>query len=94
MNWFWIIWGFDALIALIAIYFFLIGLSDGTVSARNMKMWLGLLLGLAVILGGSICLRSHGHTGMALSLLGILAIPGFLYALFMLVNLLSNERWN
>lgn len=94
MNLFWILWSFDALISIIVLYFFFIGLADGSVSAQNWKLWLYILLGLAVILGGSILLKNHDMLGWAKSLLALLAVPGFLYALFMLINILSNPRWN
>jgi hypothetical protein len=41
-----ILWGFDLLIALVVVFFFFWGLSDGTVSAFNIGLWLVLLLGV------------------------------------------------
>ena len=52
-QFFWFVWGFDALIAAIFLFFFFWGLSDGTVSSFNIVLWLGILAGLAGILGGS-----------------------------------------
>ena len=51
---FWFIWGFDALIAAIFLFFFFWGLADGSVSSFNIVLWLGILAGLAGILGGSL----------------------------------------
>lgn len=94
MTFFWILWGFDALIALIVLYFFAIGLLDGSVSSFNMKLWLGLLIALAAIMGGSLWLRAAGYLKLAKAVLLILAVPGFLYALFALFMLLGKPRWN
>lgn len=94
MTLFWILWGIDALIALIALYFFFIGLADGSVSSFNMGIWSLLLIGLAVIIFGSLWLKSINQLGIAKGLLGILAIPGILYALFILMVIIGKPRWN
>jgi hypothetical protein len=91
---FWIFWGFDAVIALVAVYFFVVGILDGSVSSSNMVLWGGLLLGLAAVLGGSILLRAAGHPVLGLCLLLLLAIPGLLACLFMLAVLILKPRWN
>jgi hypothetical protein len=91
---FWILWGFDALIAAIFLFFFFWGLADGSVSSFNIVLWLGILAGLAAVLGGSLKLRSKGHAGPALGLLMILAIPGVLGLLFFLAVLILQPRWN
>lgn len=94
MNFFWILWGFDALITLVALYFFFIGLADGSVSSFNAKIWALLLFGLAVILLGSLGLKSIGQLPWAKVLLSILAIPGLLYVLFILMVIITKPRWN
>ena len=94
MNLFWILWGIDVLIALIALYFFFIGLIDGSVSSFNMGIWSLLLIGLAVVVFGSLWLKSINQLGMAKGLLSILAIPGILYALFILMVIIGKPRWN
>ena len=88
------VWGVDALIAAIFVGFFFWGLADGTVSSFNIVLWLGILAGLAGILGGSHRLQSKGYTRPAMGLLLILAIPGFLGVLFFLAVLILNPRWN
>jgi len=88
------VWGVDALIAAIFVGFFFWGLADGTVSSFNIVLWLGILAGLAGILGGSHRLESKGHTRPAVGLLLILAIPGFLGVLFFLAVLILHPRWN
>jgi hypothetical protein len=75
-RWFRILWGFDALIAAIFLFFFFWGLADGTVSAFNIVLWLGILAGLAAVLGGSLKQSSKGHARPAVGLLLILAIRG------------------
>jgi hypothetical protein len=36
---FWMLWGWDALIASVFVYFFLVGLADGSVSSFNAGLW-------------------------------------------------------
>lgn len=94
MNLFWILWGIDALIALIALYFFFVGLVDGWVSSFNIGIWSLVLIGLAVVVFGSLWLKSIDQLGMAKGLLSLLAIPGILYALFVLMLIIGKPRWN
>jgi hypothetical protein len=91
---FWIPWAIDAVIALIALYFFFIGLADGSVSSFNIGLWLLVLLGLAIVVGGGLWLRSAGRSGLAMVLLLILAVPGVLVGLFFVVLLIAAPRWN
>jgi hypothetical protein len=94
MTFFWILWGFDCLISLVVLYFFFIGLLDGTVSSYNMVGWTWLLLGLAAIMLGSLWLKSIKWLTLAKILLGILAIPGILYILYALMFIISKPRFN
>ncbi|MCC6946127.1 MAG: hypothetical protein IT539_00025 [Bradyrhizobiaceae bacterium] len=89
-----ILFGIDLLIAAIVLYFFLIGLADGSVSSFNMGLWAALLAALAAILGGGYALGAAGRTTLASLVLLVLAAPGALYALFILLVILSGERWN
>lgn len=82
---FWILWGFDALIALVVLYFFAIGLLDGSVSSFNMGLWLLVLVLLAAVLLGSLQLVKHHYPLGAKLLLSALAAPGFLFGLMMLI---------
>jgi len=43
--------GLDSLAALVVVYFFAVGLADGSVSAFNGELWAGLLLGVAAVIG-------------------------------------------
>jgi hypothetical protein len=91
---FWIPWAIDVVIAIIVLYFFLVGLADGSVSSFNIGLWLLILLGLGSVMGGSLWLKSAGHLGFAMVLLLILAVPGVLYGLFMVVCMIAAPRWN
>jgi len=55
---FWIPWSIDLVVAVIAVYFFFVGLADGSVSSFNMGLWLVILSALGGIVGGSLALRS------------------------------------
>jgi hypothetical protein len=91
---FWIAWGFDAIVALVIVYFFLVGLADGSVSAFNAGIWSVLLLVVAVSVGGSLWLRRAGHHRLAWLPLAVLGLPGLGYALFLLLVLVTQPRWN
>ena len=81
-------------VALLVLYFFAWGLSDGTVSSRNILMWLALLGGVAAVLVGGWTLNAAGQRGAACGVLAILAVPGLLSALFVLAVLILQPRWN
>ena len=83
-----------AIVAAIALFFFVIGLGDGSVSSFNMGLWLTLLGVVAVVLVAGRRLQASGRPRTAVAVLGVLALPGLLYALFMLLVLVSGERWN
>jgi hypothetical protein len=93
MTFFWILWGFDALISLIVLYFLMVGLSDGSVSSSNMSMWVVAVLIIAVVLGGSLMLKNN-YMMVAKILLWLMALPGLFYGLFLLIAVGSGARWN
>jgi hypothetical protein len=86
--------GIDVLIALVVVYSFVIGLADGSVSSFNMSLWLGLLAVVAAVVGGGWMLDANGKRGGAIAVLLILAVPGVLYALFILLIVIAQPRWN
>jgi hypothetical protein len=94
MTMYWLLWGWDALIALVFVVFFFWGLADGSVSQFNILLWIGVLAALGAVLGGSSWLRNAGHRRVAQLVLLSLAIPGFLVALFFLVLIIAQPRWN
>ncbi len=91
---FWIPWGFDALITIVVLYFFFVGLADGSVSSFNAGLWFIILLVLGSVMLGSLWLRSSGRNRIAFVVLLILAVPGLMFGLFFLILLIANPRWN
>jgi hypothetical protein len=91
---FWFLWGVDALTALIAVYFFFVGLADGTVSSFNIGIWTVLLLALGGVVLGSLALRAAGREAWARALVVALAVPAFGVGLFFAVLLVTQPRWN
>jgi len=89
-----VLWWFDALIAAVFIYFFFVGLADGSVSSFNMGLWLFILAALAAILAGGQALSRSAHPKAALTLLLLLAIPGVIGVAFMLIVVITQPRWN
>ena len=86
---FWIPWGIDVIVALIFVYFFFVGLGDGSVSSFNILLWLVILVGLAIILGGGLALRATARTGLAAALVTALAVPSVLIGLLSLALLFA-----
>jgi hypothetical protein len=84
----------DLVAAAIAAFFFLWGVSDGSVSSFNIGIWSLLLGGIAVIVGGGYALTRQGRSGLANALLLVLAVPTVGYALFILMILILQPRWN
>lgn len=91
---FWILWIFNALMSLVPIYFFFLGLSDGTVSADNMGIWMILLAVVGLILGGTYWLKTKNQVTAAKVVLVIAAIPSVLAIIFMAVAIFGDVRWN
>jgi hypothetical protein len=90
---FWIPWAVDLVIASVFVYFFFVGLADGSVSSFNMGLWLAILCALGGILGGALALRGTGRTRAATVLATIFAIPGALVGLLYLALLATPARW-
>jgi hypothetical protein len=86
--WFWFLWAIDTVIAAVALYFFFSLSAGGRVGSFNIVPWLAILAVLASVVGGSVWLRSAGQHAVAIILLLLLAIPGALFALFMLLILI------
>lgn len=84
----------DGLTGLVLLYFFAIGLADGSVSAFNLGLWLGMLAAVAGLLAGAWALHKAQRHKTALALLWLLAAPGLAYALFIGLVLITNPRWN
>jgi ABC-type tungstate transport system substrate-binding protein len=84
---FWPPWGIDVIVALMFVYFFFVGLGDGSVSSFNIVLWLIILCVSAAIVGGSLALRARGRTVLAIALVTIIAVPSVLIGLFFLALL-------
>jgi hypothetical protein len=89
-----ILWAFDFLIALVALYFFFAGLADGSVSSFNAGLWSLVLLGLGIVVLGGLALRSAGYPGLAYAALLTLAVPGAAFVLYFLALVLSGPTWH
>lgn len=94
MIFFWILWAIAALVGLVVLCFFFVGLADGTVSATNAGLWFLMLLVPGAILVGSLWLKAQNRLGLAKVVLSIIALPGVLAGLFFLILLISKPRWN
>jgi hypothetical protein len=94
MWFFGLLLAIDVAVALVVLYFFFIGLADGSVSSFNITLWLALLAGVAAILGGGWALNAKGQRGAAIGVLAILALPGFLFGMFVLAAVILQPRWN
>ena len=91
--WFWLFWGIDALICAIALVFFLLGLTNGSVSSFNAGIWVAIWIALAVLLGGSLWLKAAGRPGLGTLLLLVLAVPALLYGFFILLFAVTKTKW-
>ncbi|MEZ4826626.1 MAG: osmoprotectant transporter permease [Bacteroidia bacterium] len=91
---YWVLFGIAAVVGLIAVYFFIVGLLDGTVSSTNMLLWLGLLSVVMGVLFGGLWLKSAGNLIAAKILLCVLAVPGIIGGLFMLFIMIGKPRMN
>ncbi len=91
---FWILWGTDALISAIVLVFFFLGTARGWISSFNIGIWVAILAALAVVVGGGLWLKTLGHPTLGALLLLVLAIPGLLFGLFILLVSVSNTSWN
>ena len=89
-----ILFGIDALTAAVVLFFFLWGLGDGTVSEFNILLWLVLVGGVGLVLGGGLWLKARSQLRLANGLLLVLAIPATLIGLFFLALIVLQPRWN
>ena len=94
MTTFRILFGIDALAAAVVAFFLVCGLSDGSVSAFNILLWLALLGGVGAVLGGGLWLNAYGQRRLANGVLLCLAIPATLIGLFFLSVIILQPRWN
>ncbi len=86
--------GIALLVAAAILFFFLWGLSDGSVSASNIALWLAMLAAGTAALVGAAKLRSRGHLLVASLLLLVLALPGILFGLVVIVLIIAQPTWH
>jgi len=91
---FWILWIFNALMALIPVYFFFEGLGDGTIDAGNMGIWMGILAVVGLLLGGTYWLKAKGQVLAAKVILWLSTVPCLLVILYFAIAIFGNARWN
>jgi hypothetical protein len=83
-----------SVVALVIVLFFFWGLADGSISSFNLAMWfVALAVAVAVPIIG-IQFAKHGHHFVAIVVLGVLALPGLVYGLFLLLVIGSGTSWN
>jgi hypothetical protein len=80
--------------SLVAIVFFVIGIEDGSVSSFNLGLWCVLLAGVCASLWAGHAFFSKGKKGLAYAALAVTAVPGIVGALFILLILITQPRWN
>lgn len=91
---FWMLWAIDAIATAVILYFFVIGLGDGSISGTNASIWALLVLIPIGLLIGSYILKMRDNITAAKWVLSILFIPALLYFLFSLFIIIANPRWN
>ena len=89
-----VLWWIDVAVATVVGAFFLIGLGDGSISSFNAGIWALLLLVMAVVVLGSRALYLAGQHRLAKVLALVLAVPGVVAVLFIVLILVTNPRWN
>lgn len=88
-----ILWVIDALVSLVVFYFFFEGVTRGTVSSFNIGIWLALLSGIAIILGGSWLCKAKGFAWLGIILLAAPASLALLGLLAILAIIILQPDW-
>jgi 4-amino-4-deoxy-L-arabinose transferase-like glycosyltransferase len=87
------LFGFDALVVAVLVYFFVAGLQYGA-QPSYFASWLPLLVVPLAILAGAWSLARRGRTRVATALLAVLAIAPIGFVAFFGMLLILNPRWN
>ena len=85
--------GIDALMGVIAVISYIVGVVDGSVTVDNSGMWMGIFAALMAIIGGGVWLKNAGHMMLGTLLLLVLAIPSFISGLFLFLFAISDTQW-
>lgn len=86
--------GLAVLPAAAAIWFFVIGLGDGSVSEFNILLWLGLLTVACGVPALGAVLQGNGRTLAAKLVLALGAAPAVIGMVVLLVLIIVPPRWN
>lgn len=78
----------------LALYFFLAGVADGSVSSFNILLWLSVLGGISAVIAVGYGLMTKDRRGPANAVLAVLALPSIAAALFVITLLIAQPRWN
>ncbi len=89
-----VLFGVDVIAALVAVYFFLWGVIDGTVSSFNFGLWMALLAGVVAVPGAAWALRARGRVWAANLLLGVMAVPALFAGVLILILIFDPPHWN
>ena len=84
----------DVAALFLALYFFVVGIADGSVSSFNILLWLGVLGGISAIIAVGYTLKTNERRGPANAVLAVLALPSIAAALFVVTLLIAQPRWN
>jgi hypothetical protein len=91
---FYIILAIDTLVPIIAIFYFFVGLADGSVSSRNMLLWIVLLAALVLLWLACLYLYKAGWIKLAWTIAILLGLPAMIGLLYILMIMFGNVRWN
>jgi len=91
---FWFLWAIDAVVAVVALYFFFSLAVGGRVGLFNILPWMAILAALTAVVGGSVWLRSIGQQVFAIVLLLGLAIPAAVVVLMFLLLLILRPNFH
>jgi hypothetical protein len=92
MTLFWILWSFVALMSLIPLYYFITGILDGSITLRNLSLWIIILLAIIAVLIGTHWLKTNERESLSLILLGVSAVPGLIVMSYLLVTLVTKPK--
>jgi len=93
MKFFWTVWVIDALASLVLLFFFFMGLMDGSVSSYNGLEWILILAAVGAVLAGSIYFFRNGKKSIAYLLVCLLAVPALLLGIFLLFLVFADIHW-
>lgn len=89
----WLLMGVDGVVVAIALFFFMIGTVDGSISFWNLGYWLMLWAFLLLPIWGGLALRRRGRPGLGALALAIPALPGALVLGFAIAFFAGGGHW-